>query len=315
MKDKEILKIIKSDIEKETPNILNKIDLSSIKIEEEIVSEKRKFNIFFSLSLITTALIIGFFVGLLIFKPNTEIKNPINISVTKKDEIVVDYTIGGIQLASSNSNKISLSSIKVDDIDSFHKYINIIEDYMSLSTNTIKITKNHGDNFNYMYKMEVSNTNVFGVATSYVLYYNEKRETEDDEEEKEMKGIVIYNNTIYNFYSEEEIEKDESEIKVTIYQDIKSNKIVINKELEEDEYSFSYKLYIANKLVTKIELKAEEDEVKFSINEDKLKTEYTLEVIDKLNYQIHLDRKMFLLKLDLENKKYIYLLNNIEIIK
>lgn len=184
----------------------------------------------------------------------------------------------------------------------------VVEDYLKLSEVNIEIYVNEDEGYNYKYKMIVKTENLFGNVTEYILYYDEERDIDDDEEEKEMTGILIYQNVTYQFKSEEEIEADESEIKVTIYENDYNDRLEIEKEFEDGEYQYTYKLYRNDDEYLSVELEVEESEMELIIkkkNEDD--DEFLIVSQPNNTFNITYDEDfIFTLVIDIENKKYIY---------
>src|SRR5690554_4555337 len=105
MKEKDILKVIKDDIKKNTPNILNKINLDDIEIEP-VVETKRKplFNLASALrlSLALGVLIIGLVITYTLIKNNNN-NGTTKLNVTDKDQVVASYAITGVNIVSNNN--------------------------------------------------------------------------------------------------------------------------------------------------------------------------------------------------------------------
>lgn len=312
MKEQDILKVIKDDIEQNTPNIINKINLSNIEIEP-VVETKRKplFNLkgALKLSLALGVLIIGLVITYTLTRNNHN-NGITNLNVTTKDQVVASYAVTGVNIVNNNNQSIRLSAYNdLTFINDFHNYFYLVEDYLKLNQTNITITTNSEND--YQYKMVVRVENIFNETEEYVMYYNENREIDDDEEEKLMNGILIYKDITYNFKSEEEIEEDESEIKVIIYRNIYSNRIEIEKEFEGNEYQYEYTIYESNKEVITIELEVKDDEMEFTIEKDEDEHQYIIERINNTEFKIIYDEKTtFQLTIDISNKSYIYTYNN-----
>lgn len=312
MRKKDILKIIKNDFEENTPNVVNKINIDDIEIKPVVNNNKEsKFNPFkiIKLSLSLGILVIAI-IGIYALINKTQENPNHKVSVTAKDQIVAAYAVTGVNVINNNNNNLlTLSNnINISDLDyvkEFQKYFYLVEDYFKMNTETITITYNENDD--YKYQMDVIIENVFGQKDEYILYYNEKREFEDDEEEKKMTGILIHENITYNFRSEEELEEDESEIKVIIYKDNYNNRIEIEKEIENDEYQYEYIIYNNNNEVLEIELEVEDDEMTLEIKSKDNDYEYIISKLSNNKFKIVYDEEeVFYLNIDIENKKYDY---------
>ncbi len=329
MKEKDILKVIKTTITDNTPNIIDRIDLDSIEIAEvEKVEKRRAFSFFkawpvmaFAMGVLVLALIV---VGISTRTPNGGgggFPSLTKVTVTPKDKVVAGYAITGVNLFggssgqaytlsyNKNTNQTPItSSVSNPVIDDFHDYFYLVEDYLKLSEVNIEIYVNEDEGYNYKYKMIVKTENLFGNVTEYILYYDEERDIDDDEEEKEMTGILIYQNVTYQFKSEEEIEADESEIKVTIYANDYNDRLEIEKEFEDGEYQYTYKLYRNDDEYLSVELEVEESEKELIIKK-KNEDDHEFLIVSQPNntFNITYDEEfIFTLVIDIENKKYIY---------
>lgn len=329
MKEKDILKVIKTTITDNTPNIIDRIDLDSIEIAEvEKVEKRRAFSFFkawpvmaFAMGVLVLALIV---VGISTRTPNGGgggFPSLTKVTVTPKDKVVAGYAITGVNLFggssgqaytlsyNKNTNQTPItSSVSNPVIDDFHDYFCLVEDYLKLSEVNIEIYVNEDEGYNYKYKMIVKTENLFGNVTEYILYYDEERDIDDDEEEKEMTGILIYQNVTYQFKSEEEIEADESEIKVTIYENDYNDRLEIEKEFEDGEYQYTYKLYRNDDEYLSVELEVEESEMELIIKK-KNEDDHEFLIVSQPNntFNITYDEDfIFTLVIDIENKKYIY---------
>lgn len=324
MKEKDILKTIKSDITKDTPNVLSKINLANIEIKEQPVEKvaAKPFNLFkmFRMAISMAVFIIALVIGYNLLKTDTEHLSD-DITVTTKDEIVASYAVTGVNIVASSNQNMNLSvnhyllSTNINDaVDEFHKYFYLIEDYFGLIDQDITITLNTENN--YMYKMVVKTTNAFDFQLEYVLYYNEEREVDEDETEKEMNGILIYNNITYNFYSEEESDTEESEVKVVIFQTNSMNRIEIEKESEINEYQFKYEVFENDDSTLLIELEVEEDEIQLTIEKDNNYYDYYISKLTDIKYEIINDDEMsIILEIDTDNRNYKYSIGEVIIIK
>src|SRR5690554_4873740 len=142
MKEKDILKVIKEDIESKTPNILNKINLDNIEIEPKLETKSKPlFNPFkvLKLSLALGVLIIGLVLTYTLIRNNNS-NNITKLSVTSKDEVVASYAVTGINIVSNNNQSLRLSNNNdLMFINEFHNYFYLVEDYLNLNETNITI--------------------------------------------------------------------------------------------------------------------------------------------------------------------------------
>ncbi|VEU81138.1 hypothetical protein [Haploplasma axanthum] len=318
MKEKDILKTIKKEIENNTPNVINKIDLKSIEIDKEVYVEKSRkkfrFNLISSISLVMVVLVFVIVLSF-IFRGNNIISKEEKVVVTKKDQIVANYVVSGMNVTSNNQSSIS-KIVSDSEIDYFNKHLNIVLEYLELTTTNISIIKKHDNKQydKYEFKMEVKVKDVFNKENEYTLYYNEDRTIEDDDDhEKKMEGILVYQSKEYNFKSEEEYDTDESEVKVIIYEKNYRNRIEIEKEIENDEAEYQYTIFENDNKVKEIKIEIEDEQIEITI--DELKYQVVKKDLDTYNI-INLDTDdVFELFIDREQKKYIYRTNGKEIVK
>lgn len=331
MKEKEILKIIKEDIELSTPDVIDKIDLKSIRIipKAKVITKRKSINIFQALSLATATLVIGLFAGLWLFKPSPAPLVPSILTVSSKDIKVAEYAISGVSLISNDnsvntsnrllmaSNTKNINAANNKDINNFHNYIGIIEEYLKLTKSNITIIRNHEDKeYDFEFKMIVEKVTILNKTNQYIFYYNESSEIDDDEVETEMEGIMLLNNKTYIFKSEEEKEHDESELKVIIHEkDNYNNRVEIKKEIEEDEYYHRYIIYKDGNSSIKVKFEAEDNEQVLEIDDGNKKDEFYFKIInDKAKlYEITIDNDeefIFGLKIDIVTKQYLYTYND-----
>lgn len=307
MKDKDILKIIKKDIDNNTPNIMSKINLADIDIKEEqaVIKKQRNYSIFnFKILVPLTSFI---FIGILVF--SFMYKRPIvivneDIKVTNKDKIVANYTTQALDLIDfNNSTLLSMTSNKDKYINDFDKNSILLQDYLNLIETTIKITQT--SNKKHPYKMEVETKKFFGEISNYTLEYFEEREEDDDETEKKMIGIIIYQDEVFDFEVDQETDSEESEIEIII-----KNKsgfyMEIEKEIELDEYSLEYVIKYGNKNYKKVSFEVKKDEMELEIETNNNKQKFEMTIIDELRYEIKIDDIFFILEIDKANKTFKY---------
>lgn len=307
MKDKDILKIIKKDIDDNTPNIMNKINLADIDIKEEpVIIKKQKNYSFFNFKILVpvTSFI---FVGLLVF--SFMYKSPIvivneDIKVTTKDKIVANYTTQALDLIDfNNSTLLSMSSNTDKYINDFDENSILLQDYLNLIETTIKITQT--SNKKHPYKMEVETKDFFGNVSNYRLEYFEEREEDEDETEKKMTGIIIYQEEVFDFEVDQETDSQESEIEIII-----KNKtgfyMEIEKEIELDEYSLEYIIKYGDRNYKKVSFEVKEDEMELQIETNNNKQKFKIRILKEFYYEIKIDDIIFNLEINQVDKTFNY---------
>ena len=130
-------------------------------------------------------------------KANTE-KNDGVFALNSQEEVYAYSAasaaslVGNLGVSQTNGGTSYLSDVTINDQS---KYIDIINDYISLAANMLDtnggftITEKVSDNGDFEYKMEIQCNGVFGESSEYTMYYNKtisSVEQEDGETEIEF---------------------------------------------------------------------------------------------------------------------------------
>lgn len=309
MNEKEILSKIKSEVENNTPNILNRIDLNSINIDEPIISKKKEFNIMnlFKVLVPLTSLILIVSLVVLI-GTNNERNKPTIFNPSKKDLTVASYTSSAMEVLNIENNSV-MTKIN-SHINSFKNYEFLLEEYLNLVDTEVVISTNNDKTYNYDYKMIVKQVSFNGDIKNYEMYYNQEGKSKKDETENNMLGILIINGLLFNFEAELESSNDESEIEVIITNN-EGYKIEIEKETEAKEYEMNYTIYNNKQIIKEISFEVEDDTMELEIleysNNIKYENKFELNKVEVYYYEIEDDNgNIFTLNIDIENNKFIY---------
>lgn len=306
MKNKDILNTIKKDIESNTPNIMTKIDLNSIDIKETVVLDHKKGFSFFNLKVlipVTSFLMVIVIVVALLFnnKPSVLTKD---VKVTNKDLVVANYATQALEMDLINSHTLTIFNMAQDIyINRFDKYSILLQEYLNLTNSVVSIVQTNDKQ--YPYTMNIVYTDFFGKENHYTLKYFEEREIDSDEVEKEMEGIIIFDNITYNFKAEQELEASEEEIEITI----KSNdgyEIKIEKEVENNDYQMEYIVKYNNKTILDLIFEVDKNEINFEIKKDNEKYEYVLIELEPYYYEVTIEDTLFTLQINKELKTFNY---------
>lgn len=306
MKNKDILNTIKKDIESNTPNIMTKIDLNSIDIKETVVLDHKKGFSFFNLKVlipVTSFLMVIVIVVALLFnnKPSVLTKD---VKVTNKDLVVANYATQALEMDLINSHTLTNFNMAQDIyINRFDKYSILLQEYLNLTNSVVSIVQTNDKQ--YPYTMNIVYTDFFGKENHYTLKYFEEREIDSDEVEKEMEGIIIFDNITYNFKAEQELEASEEEIEITI----KSNdgyEIKIEKEVENNDYQMEYIVKYNNKTILELIFEVDKNEINFEIKKDNEKYEYVLIELEPYYYEVTIEDTLFTLQINKELKTFNY---------
>lgn len=300
MKKDQILDKIKSDLEKETPDILSKIDLSKIEIKPKEIKEKSNFN--FRPRLIFAPLMV-IMVLLITLLPNLlnegELRQTLTTQITEKEEIILTQAKTAIHLIETQTQGLSSGFLrrsmalenKEEYVDIFHKYLGFTEELVEPKTTLIKeinqTKKGLYPKSKYPYKLTISNTTSLNQVEEYVFYYQNNLEIDEDETEEEMYGYLLFNSFSYYFEAEREVEGNDSEFEIKIYMNKeKTNYIEVNFEVEEDETEFEYIIYENKKEKENITIKKEEDMLEIKIYQNFKTYEFWVKVLTREHYLI-----------------------------
>ncbi len=141
------------------------------------------------------------------------------------------------------------------------RYLQIVD--KMLNSSGIVIDEGESELEGYAKKVEISSTDLYGNAQSFVIHYNEQeisRELDDGEEEVEwrLEGIMIAGEREYAVIGERETEADEAELEFTAYLD-RDNYVEIEKSNENGEEEFGYKIVVDGKVTEEFELSIEQE--------------------------------------------------------
>lgn len=306
MKNKDILNTIKKDIESNTPNIMTKIDLNSIDIKETVVLDHKKGFSFFNLKVlipVTSFLMVIVIVVALLFNNKSSVLTK-DVKVTNKDLVVANYATQALEMDLINSHTLTNFNMAQDIyINRFDKYSILLQEYLNLTNSVVSIVQTNDKQ--YPYTMNIVYTDFFGKENHYTLKYFEEREIDSDEVEKEMEGIIIFDNITYNFKAEQELEASEEEIEITI----KSNdgyEIKIEKEVENNDYQMEYIVKYNNKTILELIFEVDKNEINFEIKKDNEKYEYVLIELEPYYYEVTIEDTLFTLQINKELKTFNY---------
>lgn len=306
MKNKDILNTIKKDIESNTPNIMTKIDLNSIDIKETVVLDHKKGFSFFNLKVlipVTSFLMVIVIVVALLFNNKSSVLTK-DVKVTNKDLVVANYATQALEMDLINSHTLTNFNMAQDIyINRFDKYSILLQEYLNLTNSVVSIVQTNDKQ--YPYTMNIVYTDFFGKENHYTLKYFEEREIDSDEVEKEMEGIIIFDNITYNFKAEQELEASEEEIEITI----KSNdgyEIKIEKEVENNDYQMEYIVKYNNKTILDLIFEVDKNEINFEIKKDNEKYEYVLIELEPYYYEVTIEDTLFTLQINKELKTFNY---------
>ncbi|MBN2268465.1 MAG: hypothetical protein V3569_01255 [Acholeplasmataceae bacterium] len=163
-------------------------------------------------------------------------------------------------------------------LDEVQPYIEIFEQLLA-DQNGLGVVVEASDLAEYATKQTFTARDITGGNITYVMYYNETLESEDEEDDEtsyQIEGIFIVGDLTYTFVGERESEGDESELKFKAYID-ELNYVLVKYELESEEIKFEFEKVVDGVTV-------EESEIKIEDEEDEFKIELRIFTITQENY-------------------------------
>ena len=222
-------------------------------------------------------------------KANTE-KNDGVFALNSQEEVYAYSAasaaslVGNLGVSQTNGGTSYLSDVTINDQS---KYIDIINDYISLATNMLDtnggftITEKVSDNGDFEYKMEIQCNGVFGESSEYTMYYNKtisSVEQEDGETEIEFNidGMIVTGNGTFTVKGTHEVEGNENEMKILVKVN-ESNYIEVKQEHEEGEISYSYAVFINNQKIEETSFSHEYEDGEYEVEIEIMKNGQTQE--------------------------------------
>ena len=140
----------------------------------------------------------------------------------------------------------------------------------------------------------ITQDGINGEDLVYTFYYTETLDNEDkdeDEQEHDIKGKVIFGDMEYDVSGKREIEGDEEEVEYKVIIDAK-NYVIIESEAEGNENEYEYSKYVDGKMVFNREVEYEinkngEVEIEFEMtdeNNQELEISYEFYKKDNIDY-------------------------------
>ena len=307
MKEKDIRKIIRREIESHIPKNAPKIDFEFV--ESKAIMKQHWFKLFhfklvFSSVFVIAIAIISYN---LIMRQDTP---KINAYQFSSDEEIISFSAisttamlntfnieqmshNSTALLSSHSNQIKVIEIIEPYLDLAEKFLN--EDAILVTTSTSELEE-------YEFKIAFQMVDIIGKPSTYVMHYNIVSMDEDDEEsEYEFEGVLWVGQLSYNFYGKKEIEEDEEkfEFKASL-DDLNYVESSYEFDYDDQEKKFKFKSYVNGLLLSesKIKIVIENDKTKFDLefiegnNQGEFEFEYvTIDQVDviKIEFEAFID--------------------------
>lgn len=317
MKNKELKKILKIEADKieisdYSDDILSKVN----PVMEEKEDKKRKY-IYVLSPIFAFVMCILLILSINLFSDKKED----SVVVSRAKELFGYELIAlGNSIEIDNNGSIKLLSSLVNNNHN-NEIANTINEH--LTTGEMLFNKNavnvkYGNNvnalYNYSFMLEASYLDNSGYLVEYILYYDEIKKIDSDEDIDEvssfLNGVMVINSIEYEVKGEKEVENDEFEIMLIIYTD-EDNYIKITQETEINENEYKYEYYEDGNLVKEISLEIEyKDNIKvMSIEIEELGMEKEFEFIyldSKIKCEYEDDSNEYEVIIDVFKDYYLY---------
>jgi len=290
MKKQDLIARIKETAIEEMPDVLHKIDISKVVIEDKPETIRSPFNfrkaisytfasIFILISGITVFNFIAYNSDTTPLESDTEIVGFQTISAAS---LLQTFDVVDLSETSSVYNVIQLSetttavddSTIIDQIYLVNNYLNMAETVL-VDQNQYLYEDMESDNLEYAYAFRYNGTDLLGNLISYRGYYNI---VEQDGYQMEV-GVLIHDEDTYDYSS---IVTDTEGVITYCYRiSINSqNYVEVTNASTEDAQIFTYKVYKNNELFN-------QSEISLIRNKESLKAK--IKITNRLNQEIELD--------------------------
>ena len=272
MKNKDIKKIMKQNIESHIPQSAPTIDFLFDQSNHDIEAIKKpRFNI--NLALATTLTVMMVIVGFLLFSNGGVNPSHPEFKFQNDEQILSFSAVSTLSLLSTMGENTLVSNITPmaqtnEDPIVLHlmPYLKSAEKIF-LSDTGLNVITTDSTLPDYQYMMIFETKNLLNKISTYEMHYNLILESQDDEEsEYQLSGILIQGQKEYQVIGEKEIEDDEEKLEFRAYLD-ETSYVESFYEIENDEQKFSYKVYQYGQLISESEFKIEyeDDEIKIEL--------------------------------------------------
>ncbi|MDX9691709.1 MAG: hypothetical protein RBT45_04575, partial [Acholeplasmataceae bacterium] len=264
MREKDLKKLIKQQIESHIPEHAPSIDFEFKKEEPKFKKSWYKILNFQLVLSSVFILALGVIVyGLL----NSEQVPTVQAYQFNSDEEVISFsalsttamlnTINTEQLSVNNTTRLSTITFQNYLIDTIEPYLDLAEKFLNEDSIIVEVSESELPE--YTSKITFQMLDIIGKPSTYIMHYNMILVDEDDDEsEYEINGILLYGIHTYTVYGEKEIEDDEESFKFKAA--IDSNNYVESSyelDVEDQEKKFKFKQVENGILISESEIKVE----------------------------------------------------------
>lgn len=193
---------------------------------------------------------------------------------TFKDMYSLSALSGINMLNMGNTSALKKKATNLTDVEKSEilKKLEIVDNL--ISGNMITSSEENSDLVDYQKMYSISTSDLDGNTSSYKFYYNESVIVDEDdgddevdnEQEFHLSGIVINNDITYKMEGKKEIEDSEFEVEFKIMID-ELNYVKVEQEIEDNEEEYKYTSYTNGK-------KTLEYELEFEVNKNKVEVEF-----------------------------------------
>ncbi|MCD4826651.1 MAG: hypothetical protein K8Q99_02570 [Acholeplasmataceae bacterium] len=307
MKQKQIKKILRQEIDNRIPERLDTSSFGLIKHDKPIKNTSFSFNKRLGLSFASFVLI-AIVVTAFALRPSREVINRQPYAFSAENQVVSFSAMSTSSILSHLESDALLASDQIvllssqtsqTPIDPIVPYLEMAERFITIGDG-FNITEIESDLAEYTNKSIFKTITLTHSAITYTMYYNITSSTiENDEENYQMEGILIYGQKTYQIQGSKEIEDDEEiiEFKSLIDDD---NYVESKYEIDKDETKFSFKTVVNS-------ITVEESVVEIEKENDKIEI--------KLEFINGVDRRVYEFTYEEKNEQAILSINYETIIK
>jgi hypothetical protein len=269
MREKDIKKLIKHEIESHIPAQPPKIDFEFA--QKDVQIKKRWYAVFSPQLALSSVFVLAIVVLAIMFGSNgtTPIVKAYEF---KSDEEIISFsalsttamlnTIQIDQLSQQNHTMLATTSYQDMLINTVEPYLDLAEKFLKEDALMVEVADS--ELLEYTSKITFHTIDLIGKPSTYVMHYNITLLSEDEEEsEYEIDGILHFGIYTYDVIGRKEVEDDEEEF--SFIASIDSNNYVESSyefDIEDQEKKFKFKRYEQGVLISESDIKIEVEDNK-----------------------------------------------------
>jgi hypothetical protein len=274
MKKRQIKKILRQEINEHIPEHLDTSNFGLIKNVKPSRNNRFSFNRRVGLS-IASFVLIGIFITVLALRPNQPVTHRQPYAFKAENQVVSFSAMSTSSILSHLENdalltmdQIFLLSNRSNEtaIDPIIPYLEMAERFITINDG-FSITESESDRLEYTNMTTFKTTTLTNQEVTYHMYYNIFNSLiENDEENYQIEGILIYGQKTYQVQGSRVVEGDEKRIEFKSLID-EQNYVESKYEIEADETKFSFKTVVNSIVIEEsiVEIEEENDETEISL--------------------------------------------------